>query len=237
MREMLQKAKSFITFDFPLDRDYISEQFATTHNFYQKEIPQWSTNATRRKVIASYWFVHVLKHFAFLFGVPATIFILVLSRSDAPVLSIAFVDAIITFVVILLFHYGPNFYSNFLPKLETIKEVYEQRQLEQLEKCKRAQLSNPALVLIYYVFDKLSGTNSLQCNDNYAQLLMKLYGVDQGSIKKNLELILGKKKNLSERKHTEISNRFQEAHSFLEEIQCKQGIQVLNELEQKFMQR
>jgi hypothetical protein len=94
----------------------------------------------------------------------------------------------------LLFHYRPNFYSDFLPKLETIKETYERKQLEQLEKCKRVQPSNPALVLIYYVFDKVSGVNSLQCNDHYAALLMKLYGVDQGSLKKNLELIFGSKK-------------------------------------------
>jgi hypothetical protein len=127
----------------------------------------------------------------------------------------------------LLFHYRPNFYSDFLPKLETIKETYERKQLEQLEKCKRVQLSNPALVLIYYVFDKVSGVNSLQCNDHYAALLMKLYGVDQGSLKKNLELIFGSKKNLSERKRTEIRNRFQEAYDFFEEIQFNQGPKLL----------
>jgi hypothetical protein len=134
----------------------------------------------------------------------------------------------------LLFHYRPNFHSDFLPKLETIKETYERRQLEQLEKCKRAQLSNPALVLIYYVFDKVSGINSLQFNDHYAALLMKLYGVDQGSLKKNLEFIFGNKKNLSELKRTEIRNRLQELQDFLEEIECNQGLKILNELEQKF---
>lgn len=134
----------------------------------------------------------------------------------------------------LLFHYWPNFYSDFLPKLETIKETYERKQHEQLEKCKRAQLSNPALVLIYYVFDKVSGMNSLQCKDQYAGLLTKLYGVDPGSLKKNLELIFGKKKNLSERKLTEIQNRFQEAQDFFEEMEFKEGLRILNELEQKF---
>jgi hypothetical protein len=106
--------------------------------------------------------------------------------------------------------------------------------LEQLEKCKKAQLSNPALVLIYFVFDKLSGINSLQCNDRYAAFLVKLYGVDQGSLKKNLELIFGRKKNLTERKYTEIHNRFDEAKSFFEEIGCKEGLRILNDLEQKF---
>lgn len=35
--------------------------------------------------------------------------------------------------------------------------------------------------------------NTLLCNDQSASLLMKLYGVDPGSLKKNLELIYGKK--------------------------------------------
>ena len=63
---------------------------------------------------------------------------------------------------------------------------------------------------------------------------MKLYGVDQGSLKKNLELILTRKKNLSERKITEIQNRFREAQDFFEEIQFKEGMRILDELEIKF---
>jgi len=109
-------------------------------------------------------------------------------------LSAVFVTGIITFPVLLLFQYLPFYYTDFLPGLETVKETYERKQLEQLEKCKRAQLSNPALVLIYYVFNKVSGINSLQCNDQYAALLMKLYGVDQRSLKKNLELISARRK-------------------------------------------
>jgi hypothetical protein len=234
MKDLMKKAKSFITFDFPLDRSYLSGRFATTHLLHQKEIPQWSTNATRQKVIATYWFVHVLSHFVFLFGLPALLLLLTSGHFELPYLSVVFMTGLISFAVLLLFHYGPNFYSSFLPQLETIKESYELKQFEQLEKCKRAQLSNSALVLIYYVFDKVSGMNSLQCNDHYAALLVKLYGVDQGSLKKNLELIFGKKKSFSQRKYTEIQNRFQEAYNFFEEIQFKEGLHILDQLEQKF---
>jgi hypothetical protein len=114
-------------------------------------------------------------------------------------LTVIFIPGIVTFAILFIFHYWPNFYSNFLPKLETIKEIYESKQLEQLEKCKRSQLSNMALVLIYYVFNKVSGDHSLRCKDHYAAMLTKLYGVDQGSLKKNLELIFGSKRHLSER--------------------------------------
>jgi hypothetical protein len=218
---------------FALDRHSLGQQFSATHTSQQKDVAYWSTNSTRQKIISKYWFELVLSHFVFLFSLPV-ILLLLMFPDRALELPAVFVAAITTFIVLLLFNYWPNFYSDFLPKLETIKETYERRQLEQLEKCKRAQLSNPALVLIYYVLDKVSGINSLQCNDHYAGLLMKLYGVDQGSLKKNLELIFGNKKNLSERKRTEIQNRFHEAQDFLEEIQCKQGLKILNELEQKF---
>ena len=76
--------------------------------------------------------------------------------------------------------------------------------------------------------------SSLQCNDQYAGLLTKLYGVDKGSLKKNLGLIYGRKKNLPQRKYTEIQNRFKEAYTFFEEIQFKDGLHILSQLEQKF---
>ena len=234
MKDFLQKIMSFITFEFATDRNCLSQQFNATHVLYQRDTPGWSTNATRQKVIARYWFELVLSHFCFLFGFPALLFFAGTNHLVGSYLPIIFITSLLTFTTLLLFHYWPNFYNNFLPELETIKEIHESKQVEQLEKCKRAQLSNPALVLIYYVFDKVSGINALQCNDHYGELLMKLYGVDQGSLKKNLELILGKKKNLSERKYTEITNRFAEARSFFEDLQFKEGQQILDQLELKF---
>ncbi len=204
---------SFVTFEFALDRNCLAQQFSATHSWQQRDTPYWSTKATRQKIISRYWLELVLSHFGFLFSA-GVLLLLIIFPHPGLALPVVFVSGIATFAVLLLFQYWPNFYSDFLPKLETIKEIYERKQLEQLEKCKRAQLSNPALVLIYYVFDKVSGLNSLQCNDHYAALLTKLYGVDQGSLKKNLELILGKKKNLSERKLTEVQNQFEEARTF-----------------------
>jgi hypothetical protein len=121
-----------------------------------------------------------------------------------------------------------------LSRLETFKEAYERKQIEQLEKCRQAQLSNFALVLLFYVFDKTAGMNRLQCNDQSAELMMKLYGIDKGSIKKSLELIIGKWKNLPTRKMTEIQNRFTEAYKFFEELQFPKGVHMLQDLEMRF---
>lgn len=71
MKDLVKKAKSFITFDFPLSNDYIGAQFASTHSNYQKQFPYWSLPATRKKIISNYWFRHVLTHFGSLYGLAA----------------------------------------------------------------------------------------------------------------------------------------------------------------------
>jgi hypothetical protein len=136
----------------------------------------------------------------------------------------------LSFSVMYLFQYRPYFTPTFLPHLETIKEMYEHQQTEQFEICRKGQLSNQALCLIFVVFDQANGMNAIQPNDKYAAVLMKLYGVDQGSLKTNLELILcssSKKNNLTNRKLTEIRNRFAEAYLFFQKLNFTKGIDLL----------
>jgi hypothetical protein len=145
-----------------------------------------------------------------------------------------FLAGVVCFLVLYVTLYRHYFTSFYLPEVETVKEEYERKTVEQLEKCRQAQLSNFALTLVFYAYDKASGENSLQCNDHYAGLLTQLFGVDQGSLKKNLELILGKRRELSVRKQTEIENRFKEAYGLLEKLQFSKGVLILKELEAKF---
>lgn len=233
MKDFVKKAIAYITFELPSDINYTREKFTTSHIKHQKNLAGWSTTSTRQKMVAAYWLDDVLKHFAIIFVVPASVAVIT-SSEKVVAFGVVMVVAFITFIVLWFFHYWPVFLSIFLPNLESVKETYEQKQLEQLEKCRRVQLSNGALVLIYYVFDKVSSLNTLQCNDRFAGLLTKIYGVDSGSIKKNLELIFGNRKTLPARKLTELQNQFQEAYDFFEEIEFPQGSKILHELEQKF---
>src|ERR1700730_15903283 len=68
MKDLVKRAKSFITFDFPIQVDYINTQFTNTHVRYQADFPGWSTNATKQKMISIYWLNHVLRHFSFMVG-------------------------------------------------------------------------------------------------------------------------------------------------------------------------
>ncbi len=72
-------------------------------------------HATRKKIIFRYWFELVLSHFALLFGLPPLL-LLASNHSDTRFLSIVFVAGMVTYAVMLLFHYWPNFYFDFLPE-------------------------------------------------------------------------------------------------------------------------
>ncbi len=238
MKDTVKKMQSFITFEHPLHRDHIAQQFSLIQHQYQETIPEWSTSATRQKLIARYWFAHVPAHFALLLGFPFLLMILLLPGFQTDYLTGLFLAGGFSFFVMYLFQYRPCFSSTFLPQLETVKENYEQKSLGQVEKCRKAQLSNPALCLVFYVFDQTCELKALQPNDQFAGILMKLYGVDRGSLKTNLELLFGngaKRRNLTERKRTEIHNRFTEACQFFEELNFPQGVELLGKLEIKLL--
>jgi len=236
MKSLVKKANSFISFDLPLEKAHITTQFANIHQRLQVQSPEWSTTATRQKLISEYWYTYVIGHFGSVFALPALLIIIISGGfTHLPRYLAGFMVAgLISFLVLYLAVYRHYFTAFYLPQLETIKEEYERKVIEQVEKCRQAQLSNFALTLVFYVYDKVSGGNMLQCNDHYAGLLTQLFGVDQGSLKKNLELILGKRKELSARKQTEIRNRFEEAYAFFESLQFPQGVLILKELASKF---
>lgn len=238
MKDLMSRGIAFLTFDTHLQAKQISLQFSETHHKRQAEIDEWSTKATRQQLVAYYWSTHVIGHFAVLFGLPAGILFLIFGGFSQPGVFLVnvFVAAPIVYLGLYLFQYRPEFNSTYLPRLETVKEAYEKKQLEQFEKCRQAQLSNFSLALFFYVLTKTNSLNQISCDDHSANLLKKLYGVDSGSMKKNLELILGtaKRNNMSDRKITEIRNRFAETYDYLEALKFSAGIERLKELEASF---
>jgi hypothetical protein len=238
MKDLVRKVKSFLTFDFPLQMASIALQFADIHQKSARHTPGWCASSTRFKLISDYWFRSVLAHFAVVFSIPALIILFAVSAdwNDAGVKATGILLAgIISYAVLYFFHYRPVYSSVFLPRLEAVKESFEQKQMQQTEKCRQAQLSNFALTLIFFVFDKVYHLDVLQCDDKSAKLMAKLYGVDEGSLKKNLALIVGKAKPLSPRKATEMRNQFEEAFSFLQDINCKEGIALLQKTESRLL--
>jgi hypothetical protein len=236
MKELMQRFNSFISFSSPVDADYISTKFDSIHRQNQIEAPHWSTKATRQQLIATYWFGNVLGHFVLILSLSILMTDLIQRNFVFVKPGVILLVGMLTFPILLISHYWPNYHYTFLPRLETAIESYEYGWQKHMDDCKKAQWQNLTLILIAYALAGTSGINSLQPTDRYAGLLAKLFGVDPGSLKNHLELLMGPssaRKDLIKRKRTEVSNRFSEAYQFLEDLQLPAGIQVLKDLEGK----
>lgn len=236
MKDLVSKVKSFVTFELPLQPAYIREKFAHRHEQFKLEDPDWTVAATRQKLISSYWLKVVPLHFATVLAIS----LIALSIIDdlhltEKLIAVLVMVVLISYLVLLAFHYAPNFFYNYLPHLENAKEVYEGKQNEKLEKCRQAQLPNFSLTLLFYVFAQMNDIEILRNDERISLLLMKIFGVDPGSIKKNLDLLISPPgfSKISERKKTEIRNRFNDVYQVLEELNIKEAINRLRTIESR----
>lgn len=238
MKDFVNRVKSFLFFDFPLQPALISANFNHVHAKLIAENPEWSTSGTKQKLIYLYWSVYVLRHFFVLYGLPVLLLLLLQLKGSnlSYLLILVTIAGAISYSILYLFHYRPQYCNTYLPILETVKESFDRKQFEQIEKCRKAQLSNFSLALFFYVLADINNFKKLICDDHSANLLMKLYGVDPGSMKKNLELIFGisQKTNMTERKRTELKNRFTEVYEFMELLEFKEGLNHLRKVEAIF---
>lgn len=240
MKEIVKRVSSLFTFELPLQYKQIEQLFTTVQHYEQERYAGWSTQATLRKVASLYWYRYVFLHFLLLFGLAVLISTpIAILRGDALSATLLMLPAggLITFLTLLFIQYKPFYHTDFLPRLQSIASAYDDRQLAQLEKCKQAQYSNLALVLIFHVWDKTEAVNSSLTIDQLSRQLTKLYGVDNGSIKKNLELLFHKHTSLTPRKRKEIEKGFEEAYAFFEELNYQKGTSVLKTLELKVIGR
>lgn len=129
---------AFLTFDLPLDNRYIGAKFTTTHHQLTAAYPDWTLQATRRKLSARYWFWYVLIHFATLYSLAIVVTLAFNINFNQYFLAAIVTAGVISFTIITITQYGPRFFSDFLPKVETITAEFEARQNELL----KGQLQN-----------------------------------------------------------------------------------------------
>jgi hypothetical protein len=296
MKEIVRQFHSYLAFDGPIQVGNIRSEFATIYDEQCKIIPGWGADSTRQKLIHTYWFTHVVGHFAAMYGLSVGVVLLILHHIDKYTLLAFLSVGVYSFLILLFFHYLPNFTSYFLPNLDAIRntfEVKEQQKVIQLQeqiilqlqanqielqqklteqetrlmkhqerthrhyqdrvsgqktligqqqeearKCRKMQWPSLTLTLIYYTLVKLSGVNVIIGNTRTAHLLQKLFGVTEGNLGENLKLIAGngsKKEVIGQSKRTRMRDRFEEAIAFFKEIDCLQGVSLLEQLEIKIL--
>lgn len=234
----LKRLKSFFTFDLPVDYMYLYNHFRQTHEKQRYVYASWPAAATRRQLISDYWSNAILHYL--LLMVPGIFVVSILSIQNGSFNIMYFLFLVMLGMLIYLplyfMTYRRVFIGEFLPKLEMVMSAYEGKERAWLEKCKQDQLTNRALVLLFYVLDKTSKIEYLNASDKCADQLHKIFGVSPKGMKNELDLIFKKDKRarLEPRHLLEVSKSFEEAYTFLDAIQFTAGVQQLKVLEQRF---
>jgi hypothetical protein len=229
----LRSTASFLIREHTLNINTIRSLFIAEHEKFLQQNPAWNPKATRRLVIANYWFREILMHFGTIMAV-AVIFTLPKCNNWLTVLASILFASIPGLFSLTAFVYLPSFYWNFLPNLEVVTGEQEKLalQAEETTKCKRTQFQAPTLIIIYYVNSKMSNIPLLPANDQSAGLLNKLYGSDKDKLKLNLSRLY-KLPNLSAKERAEFVKGIENAREYFCELQSTVASKVLDELEMK----
>jgi hypothetical protein len=237
MKSPLLQFTHLLAFDGPLSESRIRELFIQTHEENRTKFPYWSLAATRMKLIKDYWYRQVLIHFGILLGISCLLVSPVFNNWQQVLLCI-FLAGVLSLSIIFLLTYLPAYYSDFLPKLETIIAEQERIQMtaDEIKKCKRTQFSIPTLTVIYFTLFKVGNMALLPCNDQSAGLLNNLFGVDRDKLKQNLAR-LHKLSVLSVKERAEFQKGIDTARQFFEEASSQQADKIIDQLEQKLHQQ
>lgn len=222
MKELV--CKGFYSFLFDCTAINIPGQFKTINH-----------HSARWILISNCWFRKVPLHFSAIFLL-AVLSLALIVRSNFLHPTAISISLLITFPILIISLYLPQFTTIFLPELYKAQQKNIEEHSSELEKCRKAQLPNDTLVLVWYVLDKTAGLKSLSNADEHTMLLTQLYGIDQRSIKKTIDLFFGSSLNRSKlkgRARTEIENRFTEARTFFQQLSFKKAATLLDELEAK----
>lgn len=142
--------------------------------------------------------------------------------------------ALFCFPILCITLYGQIFYLDLLPKLETVIQNYERREVLAIRKCQQAQMSNFAIAVTFYSLVKTKGVCISKVDARLGHLLTTLFGKDSDSMQKAMKLIICKVPSLSPHKITEIEKSLEEANNFFLSIGYMDGIEIINQLDRKF---
>ncbi|OQP67797.1 hypothetical protein [Niastella populi] len=232
-RVNLRSTASFLSREHTLDINTIRSLFIAEHEKFLQLNPTWNHKATRRLIIANYWYRDVMMHFATIMTI-AVLFTLPQYNSWLTLSASIVIASLSALFSLTAFIYLPSFYWNFLPKLEVITGELEKlaTHVEETTKCKRTQFQAPTLIIIYYVNSKISNTPLLPANDQSAAVLNKLYGSDKDKLKQNLSRLY-RLPSLSAKERAEMLKAVENTRDFFKDSQNANIPNILDELELK----
>lgn len=190
--------------------------------------------STAKRLEGDYWNLLVPVHFACV----STILFLIVNMFPKPwpfwqtLIGVCVID-ILLFVILKSILYKPRYELHFLPLLNNAVQHMSGEVKESLSKAKSGQYKTFTLLLIQYVFQKLSGCSKLSDGNMQRELLCKQYGISKDTLDAPLKNLLSKPYHEQEMKmKTMIQDYFDEARNYFELLSCKPALTLLQEMEQ-----
>lgn len=233
MKKTVQRLASFATFDLPLKVGYNQLLLRSIQKQEAQSIHNWNIEGTRRKLIAYYWYRHVLYHFLGLFFFALMIVFPLNPQVNLLYISILCIYGCIGFIGVYFCVYLPFFSSAFLPQLETLIANHKRARVDVPQtKSVKTQSKIPALTVTLYALFKTAGAERIASDAFSAQMINRLTGVDTDSIKENLRRIIHPK-TLTPKERAEIVKGIAVAKVYFEKLGHPPAIKLLDGLEMK----
>jgi hypothetical protein len=229
----LRSIASFITREHTIEISHIRSQFIAEHEKHLEVHTTWNLKATRKLIIANYWFREALMHFGVIMAV-GVLFTLPQYNSWLTLFASILLASLPALFSLTAFIYFPSFFWSYFPKLEVITGEQEKlaAQVEDAKKCRRTQFQAPTLIIIYYVNSKISNTPLLPANDLSAEFLNKLYGSDKDKLKQNLSRLY-KISSLTAKERAEMLKAVENTRGFFKDSRNANIPRILDELDLK----
>lgn len=202
------------------------------HEKWMERYPKWSHESTKQKLLSAYWTRIVPMHFFTLFSLVlvASFFFLFRLQNLTELVTIIFTTASITYIVLRVWIYNPNYLNEYIPLLNHVTEKLSGSYLKELDAVKKGQFSAVTIVLIQQVTNRLAGFPSLTGSKITKDKLAKLYGVSERSFHDALNIVLKASWKAGGRIDTEIADAFGDAREYFSAIGNKEAAKLLDDI-------
>ncbi|MEO8172586.1 MAG: hypothetical protein ABI581_05870 [Sediminibacterium sp.] len=139
--------------------------------------------------------------------------------------------AVVLFMIMKSILYKPRYELHFLPNLHNALQHLTGEEKNAISKAKSTQYKTFTLLLIQYIFQKLSGCSKLSDGKIQRELLCKQYGISNDTLDAPLKNLLSKPyTEQTPKMQTQILDYFEEAKHYFDSLNSKQGSTLLEEI-------
>lgn len=227
---------SFLTFSAYTSPESVTRLLETHHKTWSSRFDHWSLQSTQKRLEGGYWNTLVWTHFMCLVALLLSAAVFISTQVHLPGWQLGaglLVVLVVLYQLLKTMLYKPHYELHFLPLLSNAVQHLSGEAKDSISKAKSGQYKTFTLLLIQYVFQKLSGCSKLSDGNIQRELLCKQYGISNDTLDAPLKNLLSKPYQEQKMKmRTMMQDYFDEARNYFELLNCKPALALLQEMEQ-----